>query len=358
LPEVSVIVLPLISSLVALACALAVGRDLLRKAKPDRATWLVAFLLFAIAAGAEVIGEASGWTTLLVRVYYVSGAVLVVGFLALGQLYLTAPKRIAGIAPGVALLMTALSVSAVWGASIDQTRLEDDGWHALERTTGLTLLTIGINSIGTLILIGGLAYSAWKFRQLGTMRNRMLGCLLIAIGTLSIAAGGTLTRLGSDQYLYIAMSVGIGMIFFGYLWTKVPDGQAFRSAKTDRGVRIPEPIRADQRSPGVVYLENLMATLDDAALKEALRIWSVPAREIDAFSRAEARRVWAFRNRLGSSGQTAFDQRPPDIRLQLTETYFEVMTADVSSLERPTPSIGVPSHRDDQPVRIGSGSVD
>ena len=352
------IVLPLISSVIALACAIAVGRDLLRKPKPDRATWFVAFLLFAIAAGAEVVGETSGWTDLLVRVYYVSGAVLVVGFLALGQLYLTAPRRIEKVAPGVALLMTALAVSAVWGAPIDQTRLAEDGWHALDRTPGLVILTIGINSIGTLILLGGLAYSAYKFRQLGTMRNRMIGCLLIAGGTLTVAAGGTLTRLGSDEFLYIAMSIGIALIFFGYLWTKVPDGQAFRSAKSARISVLPDPIRADQRSPGVVYLENLLATLDDAGLREALRIWSVAPKDVDAFSRTEARRVWAFRNRLGSAGQMAFDLRPPDIRLQLSETYFEVMTAEVSTLERPTPQVGIPTHRDDQPVRIGTGSVD
>jgi hypothetical protein len=353
-----VIILPLISSLIAAACAVVVGRDLIRKPRPDRATWLVAFLLFALAAGAEVIGEASGWTELLVRVYYVSGAVLVVGFLALGQLYLTVPKRIGAVAPGVALLMSAISISAVWGAPIDTARLEDEGWHALERTPGLTILTIGINSVGTLILLGGLAYSAWKFQKLGTMRNRMLGCLLIAIGTLVVAAGGTLTRLGSDQYLYIAMSIGIGIIFLGYLWTKVPEGQSLQAPKPTRLVAVPDPVRADHRSPGVIYLEGLLSRLDDAALSEEVRIWSVARRDIDAFSRTEARRVWAFRNRLGTAGQTAFDRRPAALRLQLAETYFEVMTADVAAFERPTPSVGISSHRDDQPVRIGTGSVD
>ncbi|HRA47504.1 MAG TPA: hypothetical protein PK819_05480, partial [Thermomicrobiales bacterium] len=226
------IALPIISTVVALACAFAVGRDMVRKPKPDRATWLVAFLLFAIAAGAEVIGEASGWTPMLVRLYYVTGAVLVVGFLAMGQMYLTAPKWTARIGPGIALLMTALSVSAVWGATVDSTRLEADGWRALDRTTGVTLLAIGINSLGTMILVGGLVYSVVRFRQLGTMRNRMIGCLLIAGGTLTVATGGTLTRFGADQYLYIAMSVGILMIFTGYLWTKVPEGSSLGRSRS------------------------------------------------------------------------------------------------------------------------------
>ena len=352
------IVLPLVSSLIAFACAAVVGRDLIRKPKPDRATWLVAFLLFGLAAGAEVIGEASGWTEMLVRIYYVSGAVLVVGFLALGQLYLTAPKRIGGFAPGIALLMTAVAVSTVWGASIDSARLADDGWHALNKTTGLSILTIGINAIGTLILLGGLVWSAYRFRTLGTMRNRMMGCLLIAGGTMTVAAGGTLTRLGSEQYLYIAMSIGISLIFCGYLWTKVPDGQALRNPKPKRPVVRMSAASADHRSPGIVYLEGLLASHDDAALAEALRIWSVPPREVDAFNRAEARRVWSFRNRLGSDGMEAFDRRPAALRLQLAETYFEVMTADVSPVERPTPPVGITAHREDAPIRIGTGSVD
>jgi hypothetical protein len=353
------IALPIISAVIALACAIAVTLDLVRKPRPDRIAWLVAFALFAIAAGAEAIGDAAHWTPLLVRLYYVTGAVLVVGFLALGQLLLLEPKRIGRIAPGVGLLMIALSVSTVWGASIDSTKLETDGWEALHRSTGLILLTVGINSLGTLILIGGLVYSAIRFRQLGTMRNRMLGCLLIAGGTLVVAAGGTLTRFGSQQYLYIAMSVGIALIFTGYLWTKVPDGHAFRT----RPIRsVPETQLADGRSPGIAFLEGLLTSLDNAALAAECRIWSVAAKELDAFSRTEARRVWAFRNRLTLSGQSAFDARPPSLRLQLAELYFEVMTADLGALDRVQAPVGIGTHRDESlaasPVRTGSGSVD
>ena len=46
----------------------------------------------------------------------------------------------------------------------------------------------------------------------------------------------------------------------------------------------------------------------DIDLAEECRIWSVPGRMIDAFTRAEARRVWSFRNRLSPTGQHAFDR--------------------------------------------------
>ena len=349
------ILLPLISALIAFACTVAVGRDLIRRPRPDRATWLVAFLLFGVAAAADVIGEQWGWTNLLVRVYYLAGAVLVVGFLAIGQLYLTAPTRTAKVAPGVALLMTALSISAVWGASIDSSKLETDGWQALDRSGGLALLTIGINSIGTLILIGGLVYSAVKFRRSGTMRNRMIGCLLIASGTLTVAAGGTLTRLGSDQYLYIAMSIGIALIFFGYLWTKVPEGQAFRTPQPIRPNLA--PIAVDVKTGAMGYLEGLIRGYDGPAIAEIIRIWSVPAREIDAFSRSDARRVWAFRTRLDADVVAQFDALPPAQRLQLAEVYVEVMSGEAGS-DRAISPIGINLIRDDSATRTGTGSVD
>src|SRR5690606_25482190 len=77
--------------------------------------------------------------------------------------------------------------------------------------------------VGTLIIVAGTAYSVWKFRKRGTNRNRMWGCSLILVGTLAVAAGGSLTRFGHYEYLYIAMAVGIGLIFAGVLLSRRPD---------------------------------------------------------------------------------------------------------------------------------------
>jgi hypothetical protein len=328
------VLLPAISALIAFACVALIARDaLLRRPSPDRVTWIVAFALFGIAAGTEVVGEIAGWDAALARTYYLTGAVLVVGFLALGQLYLLAADRIRRFAPGAALLLTAISASTVWGAPIDRARLEQDGWDALTRTTGLTILAVGINSIGTLVLLAGLLYSVVRFRRSGTHRNRMIGCLLIASGTLAVAMGGSLTRLGSDQYLYIAMSIGIALIFAGYLKSSRREGMEARRREAGRlgGFgRTPKIEHREPSMPAIAFIEERLLTLSDEALSEECRVWSVPAREIDAFTRAEARRVWHFRNRLGPDPQAAFDGRPPSLRLQLTDLYFDVMTSEIA----------------------------
>jgi hypothetical protein len=213
---------PLVAAVLALACCVAVARDYLAHPKPDKVTWSVAFAMFAIAAGAEVVGSVAGWSAWLARVYYVLGPTLVVGYLALGELYLLMRRSWADRVAGVLVGLTALAVALVWRAPIEGD-LKQDGWQALERGPGLVAVAVGINALGTLILLGGLLYSAWRFKRHGVMRNRMLGCLLIAGGTLAVASGGTLTRLGSQQYLYIAMALGTALIFVGYLRARQPD---------------------------------------------------------------------------------------------------------------------------------------
>ena len=348
---------PAVSALISLVCALFIVRDALRRPRPDKTAWAIAFALFAVAAGAEVVGSEAGWGDALIRVYYLAGAVLVVGFLALGQLYLLAGPRIARAAPGATLLVTALAASVVWGAPIDDARVAADGWDALERTPALTALAITINSLGTLVIVGGLIYSAARFRRLGIQRNRMVGCLLIAGGTLAVASGGTLTRFGAHEYLYLAMSAGVAIIFAGYLWTRRPDVAIATASAVDREVAprlaasptgrpavgmapgvlqrhapaalglVADAPPADGSARAIAFLVELL-TRDDAALAEECRVWSVPAREVDAFTRSEARRVWAMRGRLPEALLPSFDARPASLRLQLAELTLDVLSAD------------------------------
>lgn len=222
------VIFPLIATSLAFGCCLAVLRATIARPKPANLVWTIAFGIFGTAALAEVIGTIIGWTPLLARTYYVLGATLVVGYLALGELYLLMRREWVDRIAGALIVLSALALSLVSKASIGP-GIEEAGWQALERSPGLTLLTILMNSVGTIILVGGLIYSAISFKRRGIMRNRMQGCLLIAAGTLSVASGGTLTRLGSHQYLYIAMSLGIALIFAGYTKTQKPDALPARS---------------------------------------------------------------------------------------------------------------------------------
>src|SRR5680860_712414 len=101
------VIFPLIALLVSAACTAVMSRDAWRRPRPDRVVWAIAFGIFAVAAGAEVAGSLGEWSAPLARLYYLCGAVLVVGYLAVGEGYLLARHRIERLAPGLTLLITA-----------------------------------------------------------------------------------------------------------------------------------------------------------------------------------------------------------------------------------------------------------
>src|SRR5437016_11145430 len=79
--------------------------------RPHELAWGIAFILFAIAAATQVFADAGGgWTPMLARVYYLTGAILNVAVLGLGTAYLLFPRRVANIALVLTLLFAALSI--------------------------------------------------------------------------------------------------------------------------------------------------------------------------------------------------------------------------------------------------------
>ena len=196
-------------------CAAFVGWDALRRPSPERVTWTAAFLLFTVAAACEVIGSAIGWSPTLARVYYLTGAVLVVG----------------GVRARRALSLAAGSHACghAWHFLADRCRGRNRGLERADRLgaiNGGRLASAGTRAVprcarcddqcwGTMVLAGGALYSAWTLRAAGGSGQRAAGCVLIAVGTVVVALGRTLSRFGRPGYLYLAMVLGIAIIFAG-----------------------------------------------------------------------------------------------------------------------------------------------
>ncbi len=337
-------VLPALVAIVSLAGAVLIGRDAWRRASPDKVAWVVAFVLFSLAAAAEVVGSLGGWSPALVRVYYLSGAMLVVGFLGLGELYLLAPSRVLRAGPGVALFMVAVAAALVAEAPVDPARLGQEGWHALERGPVLVAVTITINSLGTAIVAGGAAHSAWHFWRRRIFRHRMIGCLLIASGTLIVASGGILTRLGRPEYLYVAMLAGVSVIFAGYLEARRRDIPAARAAVPGAGLNVkpetaarPAPHGSNgharhEPDPAIEFLVALLALESATEIEQRCRVWSVDAGEGPHLGRDQAHRVWAVWLRLPPVARERLDRLPAAAQAQIADLYHEVLAPGVAAL--------------------------
>lgn len=339
------VVLPALVALVSLAGTALIGRDARRRPSPDKTAWIIAFALFTLAAGSEVVGSLLGWSPGLVRLYYLSGAMLVVGFLGLGELYLLAPGRIARLGPGIALVLVAVAAALVAEAPVDPARLGQAGWQALERGPALVAVTVAINSVGTTIVAGGAVYSAWQFWRRRIFRHRMVGCLLIALGTLLVASGGTLTRLGRPEFLYVAMVAGISVIFAGYLEARRREVPAVRGAgpavagvAASNGTHLASARNGHHGSeeladdPAIAFLVTLLSAESEREITQRCRFWSVEAGSEAQFDRARARRVWAVRLLLPAPAQVKLDRLSAAAQVQLAELYHEVLAPGVAEI--------------------------
>ena len=345
-----VIVFPILSSVISLLCGAVLARDARVRPRPDKIVWAIAFLMFALAAGADAAGRSIEWTPWLARLYYATGPALVVMFLAIGELYLLFPRAMARFGVGATVLLSAFWVAMVLSAPIDESRLAADGWEAIERSTLMVVITVLINSIGTTIIVGGTLYSVWRFWRQRIMRNRMIGCSLIALGTIAVGAGGTLTRLGHYEYLYIAMSVGAALIFAGVLWTRRPDVVVAKPAATTTTTANghvganPAPVRAHSAVPPAPtnvaeadgtaldlgtplgYIEHCLLPLDAGEIERICAEWSVPVTGGAVLTRDEARRAWYLRSQLSGEGMRRFDQHPVMVRRLVTALHDEVLS--------------------------------
>jgi len=347
-----VVVFPIISSVLAALCAVVVGRDALRRPRADKRAWFIAFLMFALAAGADAYGREIGWNEPLARLYYATGPALVVAFLAIGELYLLFPQKMGRFAPGAAILLTATWMTLVLDAPIDDGRLRADGWEAIDRSGALRVMAITINAAGTVIIVGGLLWSVWRFRRSGTHRNRMIGCTLIVVGTLSVAMGGTLTRLGHYEYLYIAMSFGIALIFGGVIWTRRPDVAASGGGVGEITVHAPGDARVDAQvqapavsavgiTPELTFLAEKVLPLTGDALRDSCRSWSVELDDDSIMSRRDARQAWRLRKHLSPEGQDRFDAMTVPERRAVVQLAAEVLQVPVlSRIDDPAPARG------------------
>lgn len=73
-----------------------------------------------------------------------------------------------------------------------------------------------INTYAFIFLVGGAAYSAIKYHESGAQRQRMCGNILISIGALLPGIGGSFTRFGYTEVLYVTEFAGIILIYAGY----------------------------------------------------------------------------------------------------------------------------------------------
>jgi hypothetical protein len=244
--------LPIATTLVSIVFATVLYRHW--RKKPDALYlfwWTLGVALYAVGTLTESLTTLLGWNVLVFKSWYISGALLGGAPLAQGTVYLLMSNRVAHrlTAALVALVSTAsvcVVLSPINFEAVETYRLSGSvlGWQWTR------LFSPIINTYALIFLVGGAAWSAWKYwRRSRDFRARAWGNTLIAVGALLPGIGGTFTRFGHVEVLYVTEIVGLILIWSGYHVIVNDPSLSIHVKQVDRspvaGEPQPEPVLAD-----------------------------------------------------------------------------------------------------------------
>ncbi|MBV8302142.1 MAG: hypothetical protein JOY68_09505 [Candidatus Dormibacteraeota bacterium] len=205
------------------AFAVVVGARFQRSRRPAFAVWTLGLLIFSAAAAFQAAGEAQGFSAVTFRGFYLLGGVLGVIYLALGTVFLLAPRRVAWTC---AVLLAVVTVGLAIDAAVipvDTSKLHTASGilgGAIQNGTPLYIGVVFLNIIGTVVLVGGSAWSAYRFVRQRADADRVVCNVLLTIGALVIAFGFSTAKtvgVSSIDVLGAFEAVGIAIMFAGFL---------------------------------------------------------------------------------------------------------------------------------------------
>lgn len=197
--------------------------------------WFIGVLTYGAGTLTESINTVIGWSELNFRWWYITGALLGGAPLAQGTVYLILKKSHAHILTSLLVITVLIASYFVLKSPINFDLVEKERmsgsvfqWQWVRRYSPF------INIYAVLFLVGGAIYSALKYWKSNGSSKRFWGNLLIAIGAILPGIGGSFTRFGYVEVLYVTEFTGLVMI----IW-------AYSIMKTDQSITVHDAQKAD-----------------------------------------------------------------------------------------------------------------
>jgi hypothetical protein len=186
--------------------------------------WGIALVMWTLAVGAELVATLNGgWSAVLYRMYYATGALLIPAWLGMGTLFLVVQQKWIN---WVLIALTAVSslgivLIAIW--QFDPAALKTSPEHFLPLRVfpffPVQLVLISLNTFGSIAFVGGALWSAYKFAKMRTQSERMWATILIAIGGGIAATAHSLGVIAGIELFRISELAAVLFIFAGFLLT-------------------------------------------------------------------------------------------------------------------------------------------
>jgi len=210
--------IPIITTFVALAFGVVVlNRWRERQSGPHLLWWGIGILLYGVGTATESSVTLFGWHSGLFRAWYISGALLGGAPLAQGTVYLLFSRRAAdrmafALVTWIVIAATCVMLTPINYSLVEAHRLTG---HVME-WGWVRLFSPLVNTYAAIFLIGGAVVSALRYRKRRDTYDRYVGNVLIAVGALLPGIGGTATRMGYTEVLYVTELIGLLLIWMGY----------------------------------------------------------------------------------------------------------------------------------------------
>lgn len=209
--------IPIFTTVLALVFAVVLFRRYYERGKPHLLWWGIGMLTYAAGTITESLTTLIGWHEPVFRAWYITGALLGGAPLAQGTVYLLLSKKTADrltallvtavVAGGVFVCLSPINYSLVEPHRLSGKVLE---WHWVR------FLSPFINLYALIFLVGGAILSAIRYAKQRETRHRVLANVAIAAGGILPGIGGTFTRFGHVEVLYVTEFLGLLLIALGY----------------------------------------------------------------------------------------------------------------------------------------------
>jgi len=225
-----------VTTVIALVFTVALASRFRAKGGPHLLWWAIGTATYGLGTATEAAVTLFGWHEPLFRLWYIAGALLGGAPLAQGTVYLLLARRTAD-----RLTMALVAVIAVAAACVLASPLHVELVEA-HRLSGRVLawgwvraFSPFINLYAFVFLVGGAVLSAWRFARRAETAHRATGNVLIAAGALLPGIGGTFTRFGHVEVLYVTEFLGLCLLWAGY--------HHIVTRSTSSGVQhVPQPV--------------------------------------------------------------------------------------------------------------------
>ena len=204
----------ILSTVVAFIFTISVFERYRRRGGMHLLLWGIGLFLFGLGTLTEVI-MLFNYSNLILKVWYLSGAMLTAAWLGQGTVHLLVRKT--GIAKTLTLMLTIVSFVAAILIFTAPVNASAAAAYDLVRSGIIIVLTILLNTYGAVTLVGGAIYSAFIFWRKRVLKDRMIGNILIAAGALMPTLGGTFIRIGLADWLYLSEFLGIILMYAGFI---------------------------------------------------------------------------------------------------------------------------------------------